>query len=313
MRLVNTLASSAAPMPTRTAIAQMVITRRSTGEYSGGASIVSSAGARDGATGSPLAAFSGVSFSSGTRDASSWLVLEDHRWGGEVDPGGEHPALQELGEPRPLIGTHARHPLHEIVLNGRRRVAEELFTGRCECNLNSAAICARGDARHQTAFHQPPDDDRDGALMRRRALGQLVERVRRLVSQLLQHEQLREADPELGLDASRIETQRTHDAANRVHRARDVVWLLHDVSGMGANAPKLSWRYIPEQVAPASTSDASSRSHRSSMHLPRPYRARCNARSARVVVRPNTFGAVSGSITRCRRRSTRVRRRRRGG
>lgn len=94
MRLVSTFASSAAPMPTSTASVEIVMTRRSTGTYSGGASTVANAGARDGATGRPLAAFSSVSVSSGTPYASAGLVLEHHRWGGEIYPGGAHPGLQ---------------------------------------------------------------------------------------------------------------------------------------------------------------------------------------------------------------------------
>src|SRR5690349_15857283 len=137
MRLVRTLASSAAPTPTSTAMPEIVITRRSTGEYSGGASTVASAGASEGATGravaaasAPVGEFSGDSPSSGTRDASPGLVLEDHRWCGEVDPGGEDPGLQQLGQRGPLLGTHARHSLDEIILNCRRRVAQKRFTRR---------------------------------------------------------------------------------------------------------------------------------------------------------------------------------------
>src|SRR5438067_6565195 len=107
MRPVSTLASTAAPIPTSTAIAEMTTTRLSTGTYSGGASTAASAGSSDGATGKPLAAFSGVCDSSGTPDARSRLVLEHHGRGGQIDSTCEHPQLEELGERRSLISAHA--------------------------------------------------------------------------------------------------------------------------------------------------------------------------------------------------------------
>src|SRR5919198_1479350 len=90
-----------------------------------GASIAASAGSSDGATGRPLAALSGVCDSSGTPDASSRLVLEHHRWRGQIDPAREDPQLEELGQHRLLIGTHPRHALYEITLHGGGRAAKQ--------------------------------------------------------------------------------------------------------------------------------------------------------------------------------------------
>src|SRR4051812_38426721 len=129
MSLVSTLARSAAPMPTSTAIAEMTTTRWSTGLYSGGASTVASAGASDGATGNPLAAFNGVSVSSGTPHPSGRLVFEHHRWRGEVDTAGENPRLEEFGESRALLGRHTRHTMHQIALDGGRRAGQHALAG----------------------------------------------------------------------------------------------------------------------------------------------------------------------------------------
>src|SRR5437868_13958084 len=107
IRRVRTFASNAAPLPTNIAIQQITTTRRSTGEYSGGASTVASTGASDGATGRPLAAFSGVCKSSATRHASGGLVLEHHWRSSQVDAAREDPCLQQLGKCRTLLGLHA--------------------------------------------------------------------------------------------------------------------------------------------------------------------------------------------------------------
>lgn len=153
-------------MPTRTAIAEIVITRRSTGAYSGGASTVASAGASEGATGMPVAAaeapvgaFSGDSLSSGTRDASSWLVFEHHWWGGEIDSGGQDPGLQQFGERMLSFRRHARHRRDEIILNRRGCVVQQLLSRWGERNLYPPPVRVRRDARHEPALDQPPYHD----------------------------------------------------------------------------------------------------------------------------------------------------------
>ena len=63
--------------------------------------------ASDGATGRPLAAFSGVWVSSDTPSASGRLVLEDHRWRGEIDAARQQPRLEQIRERAALLGVHA--------------------------------------------------------------------------------------------------------------------------------------------------------------------------------------------------------------
>src|SRR5438874_13116038 len=113
MRRVSTLASTAAPIPTSTAIAEMTTTRRSTGTYSGGASTAASAGSSDGATGKPLAAFNGVFESSCTPDESSRLVLEHHRGRRQVDPAGEYPQIEKLSQRGSPLRTLLLTDVHE--------------------------------------------------------------------------------------------------------------------------------------------------------------------------------------------------------
>src|SRR5690242_5083644 len=223
MRRVRTMASSAAPMPTSTAMPEMTTTRWSTGAYSGGGSTVASDGASDGATGSPLAALRGVGDSSATRHASSGLVLEHHRWCGEIDAAREHPSLQQLGEHRALFGLHARHAVHEIALHGWWRSAQHAVAIGRERDLHAPAICLRRHAGDQTTLDEPSNDYRNRALMRRRAISELVEGFGGLFGQLLEHEQLRETDAEFAFDTARVEAQCPDDAANRIHGAEGVV------------------------------------------------------------------------------------------
>src|SRR3954464_14043064 len=135
MSRVRTLASSAAPVRTRMARPAMSTTRLSTGEYSGGASTLARAGASEGATGRPLAAFSGVCDSSATPSPSVRLLLEHHRWRGEIDAAGQDPRLQKLRERRALLGRHARHAVHQVALHRRRRAAEHRLSGWRERDL----------------------------------------------------------------------------------------------------------------------------------------------------------------------------------
>src|SRR3989440_5390824 len=240
MRRVSTLASSAAPIPTSTAIAEMTTTRRSTGTYSGGASTAASAGSSDGATGKPLAAFNGVCDSSGTPDASSRLVLEHHRWRRQVDPAGKYPQLEQLRQRGPLIGTHPRHAVYEITLHGWRRAAEQALASGRQRNVHATAIGRRGDTRHESTVDQPADDDRDGALMCRRSFRELIQRFRGLVDQLLKDKELREADAQLSLDTAGVQTQRAHDATNGVHRAGGVVGRSHGYRCIGCQCIEAS-------------------------------------------------------------------------
>lgn len=87
--------------------------------------------------------------------------------------------------------------------------------------------------------------------MGRGPFGQFVQRIGRPVRELLQDKELSEADPELRLDATRVEPQRPHDAAYGVHGAGDVVWLRHWMIELVANTPKLPDRLGSEQVRDA--------------------------------------------------------------
>ena len=58
--------------------------------------------------------------------------------------------------------------------------------------------------------------------MSRRPFGEIVQRFRRSLGDLLQDEQLREADPDLQLDFTRVEAQRADDGSHGIHRAEHV-------------------------------------------------------------------------------------------
>ena len=93
--------------------------------------------------------------------------------------------------------------------------------------------------RDESAVDETADHDRDRALMSRRPLGELIQRVRRLVGQLLQHKKLGETDAQLAFDAARVEAECPNDAADRIHGAGDVVGGSHGSIEWGINVSNL--------------------------------------------------------------------------
>ena len=145
------------------------------------------------------------------------LVLAEHRRRCEIDLGFAEPSLQQLAS----VFCSSRL---------RRRSGHQLRPDRA--GISSSARPA-GVTAISIRRRSADDDDRDTKprpTSRRTttdtglcvaALGQLVERVRRPLGQLLQYEQLREADAHLQLDRSRVDTERAHDASHGVHRTID--------------------------------------------------------------------------------------------
>src|SRR5512146_773959 len=136
----SSCAISAPPAPMPSAMPQMVTTRRSTGTYSGGACTVASASSIDGATGRPLDALNSGGAPSGTLRSALRFVLAEHRRRGEVDLGGDEPALEQFGQRDLVIAVHVAQRGHELVLNGRRRAGEQISPGLCDRDLDSPLV-----------------------------------------------------------------------------------------------------------------------------------------------------------------------------
>src|SRR4051794_36849691 len=123
IRWVSRLAIRAAAAPTNTARSEMKMTRRSIGAYCGGAWTVASAGAREGATGSPSSPLREESSSSATRRSDVQFVLAEHRRRGNIYLREVKPPLEQVGERGLIARSHRVQGIHHLRLDSRRCAA----------------------------------------------------------------------------------------------------------------------------------------------------------------------------------------------
>lgn len=196
---------------------------------------MASAGAIDGATGMPSVGVSaasdengdeeGVWRSSGSRGSIVRVLLANHRRSGEIHSRTAQPFLEQVRETPPMVVRHLSHSLDELHLHGGRRISEHRAALRRQRDLNTTAIMRRGGACYEAAVHETTHDDGNRALMGGRPRGQLIQRFDGTLGELLQHEELSQADPGAKLDRARIDAERADDASHRVHSPRNVCLL----------------------------------------------------------------------------------------
>ena len=132
------------------------------------------------------------------------------------------------GAPRhrrpPRGATRPREPVDggdESFLRGARCAAQPASARRRQPDLRAPRVAGRGPALDQPLAHEPRDHRRYRALMRPRALGELVQREAGRLGDGAQHEQLRAAQAHARLGQARRLAQRLDDAPDRVeHVAR---------------------------------------------------------------------------------------------
>src|SRR5579875_935724 len=109
---------------------------------------------------------------------------------------------------------------HPGVLAARHGAA-----GGGERQLDAAGIGDGVPPRHEPMLDEPPHDDGYGALVGVRAGGERAEGIDGRGRELLEHEELRAADPDRLLRCPGREPQRAHEAAERVHHRAHVLGL----------------------------------------------------------------------------------------
>jgi hypothetical protein len=81
--------------------------------------------------------------------------------------------------------------MNQAILGRTGRPRDQAFPAVRQAELNRPAVARRVGACDQSALDQPGDDRRHAALMRMRSVGEIVQRLRRGLLELLQHEELR--------------------------------------------------------------------------------------------------------------------------
>jgi hypothetical protein len=143
------------------------------------------------------------------------LVLEQHprRYAIGADRRCEpRERTHQLGAAR---GGHRADRVDDPQLRERRCGRRETLAARGQPQLDAPAIARRRSARDEPAAHEAGDHRRHRALIGQRALGDLADRQRRRVGELVQHEQLRDRQPAGVLDLAVGEPQRANDLAER--------------------------------------------------------------------------------------------------
>src|SRR5437016_4162427 len=180
--------------------AQMTTTRASMAALSSGTRGSASAGPTDGATGSPSAVapystfrslFVGRLLRPRATAARPRVVFEQHRRRSGFGAKGVDERGEGVGEAFPFARREPVDETEDLLLSDRRRALQHGAAVLGEIEDQAAAVARVALAQHQAGLHQAADDDRDGTLVGARALGQIVERERRRLSELAENEELR--------------------------------------------------------------------------------------------------------------------------
>src|SRR3954452_9974290 len=153
------------------------------------------------------------------------ILFEEHRRGAFFAANVFNDCLERVGEPFALL---VRQPVEDrqqpFLCHGRcflqQRAAE---TGQIHHEPPRVARIAI--ARDETGVDEARDHDRDGALIGERARCEIVERLRRRLSELPQHEKLRAGNAELRLRLPVADAQHPNEAADGI---KDALAVGHD-------------------------------------------------------------------------------------
>ena len=134
--------------------------------------------------------------------------------------------MQPCGDDAESRRRHRLEGVDELSLGRGNRALEQHAPGRGEGQLGAAAVIIGAGTPNETAPDETRDDDRHRALMRERAIGELVDGKRRRLGESLEHEELRRAQlPALLGQPVRV-VQRAYDAAQPIDHLGDVVPML---------------------------------------------------------------------------------------
>jgi hypothetical protein len=190
-------------------------------------------------------------------------VLDEEHLGGLA--GGAHRfdhALEQTLERLELRRRQLEQSMDKPHLGGHRSASHYPAAGRRESELAPPMVAGSRPAHDQALFDQPAHHDRDRALVGVRPIGQLVDGARRLLGQLLEHEQLSAADPESALAGAGRPAQILDDPAHsiqhlgypRVHRRRTHAWKKR-VGSMGRQVTPLIPGAVFKEVFPYGIDD----------------------------------------------------------
>src|SRR5579883_878508 len=220
---MSTCAAPAPAAPTTMAIAAISGTRRPTSRRRRGRRKPASAGPSDGATGSDARPPSAMSMS--PANPARGVLFEEHPGVLAVRHGGLGDLRERAREHAAARGREPREGSEQPLLHGLGGAAQHGPAGGGERQLDAAGIGDGVPPRHEPMLDEPPHDDGYGALVGVRAGGERAEGIDGRGRELLEHEELRAADPDRLLRCPGREPQRAHEAAERVHHRAHVLGL----------------------------------------------------------------------------------------
>src|SRR5579875_664015 len=220
---MSTCAAPAPAAPTTMAIAAISGTRRPTSRRRRGRRKPASAGPSDGATGSDARPPSAMSMS--PANPARGVLFEEHPGVLAVRHGGLGDLRERAREHAAARGREPREGSEQPLLHGLGGAAQHGPAGGGESQLDAAGIGDGVPPRHEPMLDEPPHDDGYGALVGVRAGGERAEGIDGRGRELLEHEELRAADPDRLLRCPGREPQRAHEAAERVHHRAHVLGL----------------------------------------------------------------------------------------
>jgi hypothetical protein len=116
-----------------------------------------------------------------------------------------------------LDRAQAIHSQDQPLLGGLRGLPDEGTSGRCERDLDTTGVHFGRAPNHEPSRLEAGQHERDRALMRQCALGEVVDRRCRCLGELVQDEKLPPTDSEPSLRRTSRHPQRTDDSAEPVH------------------------------------------------------------------------------------------------
>ncbi len=143
-----------------------------------------------------------------------WLRLDAERVNNVVDSRGD--GVQSSG-------WHGVERVKELCLRRRHCAAEQGAAGRRQGQLGAAGVVVGPVTPNEPTVHETRNDHRNRALVRERAIRQLVHGKRGRLGEALKHEQLRRAQLPPLLGAAMRLMQRTDDSSESVDDLGNVV------------------------------------------------------------------------------------------
>src|SRR3954451_323078 len=147
------------------------------------------------------------------------ILFEEHRRGAFFAASVFNDCLERGGDPFALLVRQPVEDRQQPFLRHGRCFLQQRAAGTSQIQHEPPRVARIAIARDETGVDEARDDHRDGALIGERARCEIVERQRRRLSELPQHEKLRTGNAELRLRLPVADAQHPNEAADGIKNA----------------------------------------------------------------------------------------------